>query len=80
MSAKIPELINEPTKVKADITLGGISYPNGDFVCMTCFRKTDFRARELSLPVFKKELTGKEKCCLCSKSLMKSFILKDIKK
>jgi hypothetical protein len=52
--AKASELIAELPKLKVDVTLGGIQYPNGEYVCMT----------------------GKEKCCLCSKALTKSFILK----
>ncbi len=74
--AKASELIAELPKLKVDVTLGGIQYPNGEYVCMNCFHKPDFRARELSIPYFKKKLTGKEKCCLCSKALTKSFILK----
>lgn len=77
--AKMPRVLPvEEVKPKVDITLGGIEYPDGKFVCMLCFRKPDFRAKVLSEPVFKVSLTGKERCSICSKYLKDAFIINDV--
>lgn len=76
MAARRPcDLPPEPTKPKVDVTLGGVQYSDGKYVCMKCFHKPDFYAKSLSLPIFRNELTGKETCSLCSKSLKSALIL-----
>lgn len=73
--AKLTTLLDEPTRPKVDVSLGGLEYPDGTYVCMLCFRKDGFHVKTTSTPLFKVELNGRERCCMCSKPLKDAFIL-----
>lgn len=76
--AKIRALPVEEAKPKVDVTLGGLEYPDGTFVCVQCYRSKGFRVKMVSMPAFKNMLTGKEICSVCSKSLKEALIIDNV--
>ena len=76
--AKLKSLPEEITRPRPDVSLGGLEYPDGTYVCMRCFREPGFHVKVTSTPLFRIELTGKEKCSLCSKTLKEALILDNV--